>query len=339
MRALVACFALAGGALPAAAQTVADFYRGNTIKMIIRTGPGGTYDLYSRLLGKHMAARVPGNPAFVNVYMPAGGGIVAANYMATQAPRDGSVMTMVGIGLPLDQALGLNPSLKIDLRELNWLGSVSSSNQVTVAWYKSPITSLDAARRVEGRLGSTGAGSISQQFPSFYNAFLGTKFRVVLGYTGSPAINLAIERGELDGGGSNGWAQYQIETPRFARDKLIVPIIQAGRRKEPDLPDVPLLLDLAKNDDERAAFAFMTNLAELGRPVATTPGVPADRLAALREAFDATMKDPDFIADVRRQGGDVRPESGDSLAAVVRGMIEAPEDLRARVKAAISSGQ
>ena len=337
MRAPLACLACCLAA-PAFAQSVADFYRGNTIKMIIRTGPGGTYDLYSRLLGKHMAPRIPGNPAVVNVYMPAGGGIAAANYVGAQAPRDGTVMTMIGIGLPLDQALGLNPSLKVDLRDLEWLGSVSSTNQVTVAWHKSAITSLDAARKVEGRLGSTGVGSISQQFPSFYNAFLGTKFRVVLGYTGSPAINLAIERGELDGGGSNGWAQYRIETPHFVRDRLIVPIIQAGRRKEPDLPDVPLLLDLARDDGERAAFAFMTDLAELGRPVATTPGVPADRLAALRAAFDETMKDPDFIADVRRQGGDVRPESGETLAGVVRGMIGAPEALRARVKAAIAGG-
>jgi tripartite-type tricarboxylate transporter receptor subunit TctC len=326
-------------AFPAAADSLEDFYKGAQMRMIIRSEAGGTYDFYSRMLSKYMRAHVPGHPLFINVNMPGGGGIVAANYVAKVAPRDGTILSMIGLGLPVDQALGLSKSFQVDLRDFTWLGSISSSNQVLVMWHTSKIKTLEDAERGQSTVGSTGAGSVSQQYPSFYNAFLGTKFKIVFGYASSVHINLAMERGEVEGSGSTGWAQYLIDTPHYVRNKLIVPIVQTGLKKEPDLPAVPLLLDLAKTPDEKAAYRFMSEAVDFGRPIASTPGVPPERAAMLREAFAKTMTDPGFVAEVKKQGGEVRPATGDEVAAIVRGLIETPEPVRAKVKAAISERQ
>lgn len=323
--------------VPAAvADPVSDFYSANNVRIIIRSGPGGTYDLYSRLLSQHMPNHLPGRPAMINVHMPGGGGIIAANHVGLAAPRDGTILSIVGLGLPVDQALGLNKSLQVNLRDFNWIGSISSSNQVLVTWHKSKVTSLKSAREIPSQIGSTGAGSVSQQYPAFYNAFLGTKFNVIFGYGGTPQLNLAMERGEIDGSGSASWAQYTIEATRLVKEKMIVPLIQVGLEKEPDLQDVPLLLDLAKTPEETAAFRFLSNSVNFGRPVATTRGVPADRLAALRHAFDQTMVDPRFLDDVKRAGGEVRPMSSGDLSKLVDELTMPSEPLRTKLRAVLA---
>ena len=324
------------GATSAAADPVSDFYGSNPIRMIIRSGPGGTYDLYSRLLSQHMPNHIPGRPTMINVHMPGGGGIVAANHVGTVAPRDGTILSIIGLGLPVDQALGLNKSLQINLRELNWIGSISSSNQVLVTWRTSKVRSLKDAREIISQIGSTGAGSVSQQYPAFYNAFLGTKFNVIFGYGGTPQLNLAMERHEIDGSGSASWAQYVMEAPRLVAERMIVPIIQVGLKKESDLPDVPLLLDLAKTPEEAAAFRFLSNSVNFGRPVATTPGVPQDRLAALRLAFDQTMVDPRFVGDVKKSGGEVRPMAAQDLEKLVADLTIVNEPLRSKLRKVLS---
>lgn len=319
----------------ATADAISDFYSANPVRVIIRSGPGGTYDLYSRLLSQHMPNHLPGRPVMINVHMPGGGGIIAANHIGRAAPRDGTILSIVGLGLPVDQALGLNKSLQVNLRDFNWIGSISSSNQVLVTWHKSKVTSLQLAREIPSQIGSTGAGSVSQQYPAFYNAFLGTKFNVIFGYGGTPQLNLAMERGEIDGSGSASWAQYVIEAPRLVKEKLITPLIQVGLQKEPDLQDVPLLLDLAKTPEETAAFRFLSNSVNFGRPVATTPGVPADRLAALRRAFDQTMVDQRFIDDVTKSGGEVRAMSSNDLTKLVADLTTTSEPLRTRLRAVL----
>lgn len=328
--AIAACL----GTLSASAQSVADFYKTNQIRMIVRTEPGTSYDFYSRILSAHMSAHIPGNPTIVNVNMPGGGGIVAANYVGVVAPRDGTILSIIGLGLPVDQALKLHDSFKVDLRTLGWLGSIDSTNQVLVTWHTSKIKTLADAMQTQSLIGSTGAGSPTLQFPSFYNSFLGTKFKIVLGYKGAGEINLAMERGELDGSGSNAWEEYLIDDPQYVRDKLIIPLIQAGLHKESGLPDVPLLLDLAKTPEEKAAYLFLSNSVDFGHGIATTPGVPPERLAALRKAFEETMKDPAFIAEIKKGGGDVRPASAAETATIVRQLIETPQAVRDKVKAA-----
>jgi tripartite-type tricarboxylate transporter receptor subunit TctC len=319
---------------PALADPVADFYKGKQIQFIIRTGPGGGYDQYSRLLARHIGNHIPGNPTVLPVNMPGGGGIVSANYVAKVAPKDGTILTMVSQGLPTDQALSLNKSLQADLRTFNWVGNMSNSNQVLVTWHTSPTKTLADARRRETLIGTTGAGSISVQLPALYNNILGLKLKIIFGYP-DEGVNLAMERGEVEGRGTNTWASYKSFTPQYVSQKLINPILQVGMEKDPELPDVPLMRDLATKPQDQDVLDFMSKAVSVGRPVATTPGVPADRVAALRKAFDDTLTDPAFIADAKSERAEIRAMSGADLAAIVDSLIGAPQELRDRVKDAI----
>lgn len=319
---------------PALADPVADFYKGKQMQFIIRTGVGGGYDQYSRLLARHIGAHIPGNPTVLPVNMPGGGGIVSANYVAKVAPKDGTILTMVSQGLPVDQALGLNKSLQADLRDFNWIGNMSNSNQVLVVWHTSPTKTLADARRRETIIGSTGAGSISVQLPAIYNNVLGLKLKIIFGYP-DEGVDLAMERGEVEGRGTNTWASYKSFTPQYVAQKLIVPILQAGMAKDPELPDVPLMRDEAKNPQDQAVLDFMSEAVSVGRPVGTTPGVPPDRVAALRKAFDETLADPDFIADAKSERAEIRAMSGAELTQIIDDIIGAPQALRDRVKIAL----
>jgi tripartite-type tricarboxylate transporter receptor subunit TctC len=320
----------------AQAETVADFYRGKTIQFIIRSKAGaGGYDQYARLLGRHIGRHIPGNPSVMPVNMPGGGGIVAANYVNKIAPKDGSILTIVSQGLPTDQALGLNKSLTVDLREFNWIGNMSDSNQIMAVWHTSKTKSLADAMKYETTIGTTGAGSVSQQLPAIYNNVLGTKLKIVAGYPDGHDVDLAMERGEVDGRGTNPWASYVAVSPHWVKEKKIIPIIQVGLKKDPDLPDVPLLRDLAKTPEDKSVLDFMSRAVAVGRPIATTPGVPKERVEALRRAFDETLRDPAFIAEAAKERADISPMTGAELAELIQSLIEAPADIKARVKQAI----
>ena len=329
-----ACVALQTGL--ARADSVGDFYQGKTIQFVIRSGAGGGgYDSYARLLARHIGRHIPGNPRVLPVNMPGGGGIVAANYVAKIAPRDGTILAIVSQGLAVDQALGLNKSFQADLRDFNWVGNMSDSNQILAVWHTSPTKTLEDARRRETTIGTTQAGSISQQLTAFYNNVLGTRLKIVFGYPDGHDVDLAMERGEVEGRGTNTWASYASVSPHYVKEKLITPIIQVGLRKDPELPDVPLLREQARNADEAALLDFISKAVAVGRPIATTPGVPADRLAALRKAFDDTLTDPAFMADARTERAEISPMTGAELASLIKGLIEAPPELKARVKSAI----
>lgn len=317
------------------AQDEAKFYEGKQVRMIIRSGVGGGYDLYSRMLARHIGKHIPGNPAIVPLNMPGGGGIVAANHVATVAPRDGTILTMVSQGLPTDQALGLTPSFKADLRTFNWIGNMSSSNQVTVVWHTSKTQTFEDAKKRETLIGSTGAGSVSTQLPALFNNLLGTKFKIITGYPDGREVDIAMERGEVEGRGTNPWASYKSAQPRLVRDKLIRPIIQIGLEKEPDLPDVPLLLDQPVAPEDKPVLEFMSKAVMVGRPIGTTPGVPAGRVNALRRAFDATLKDPEFIAETTAQNAEIDYMSGETLAKIIDDLIGAPPAVHERVRAVL----
>jgi tripartite-type tricarboxylate transporter receptor subunit TctC len=328
--------ALAVAATPACADPIADFYRGKEIRFIIRSGVGGGYDSYARLLGRHIGKHIPGNPKIVPINMPGGGGIRAANYVANVAPKDGTILTIVSQGLPVDQALGLNKSLQGDMRAFHWIGNMSSSNQVLVTWHTSPTKTLAELMKRETPIGSTQAGSVSVQLPAVYNNILGTKIKIIFGYPDGKDVNLAMERGEVEGRATNPWASYVSVTPHYVAKKLIIPIIQVGMKKDPALPNVPLLREQKAMDPaNQPVLEFMSKAVVVGRPIATTPGVPADRVAALRKAFDATLKDPEFIAEARKQHAEIDAMTGTELAAIVNEIISAPADLRERVKLAI----
>jgi tripartite-type tricarboxylate transporter receptor subunit TctC len=335
--ALAVFLVMAVVAPPVFADPIADFYKGKQIRLIIRTGPGGSYDLYARLLAVHIGKHIPGNPTVVPVNMVGGGGIKAANYVATVAPKDGTILTIVSQGLAVDQALGLTSGLQADLRDFNWVGNMSSANQVTVTWHTSPTQTLEDAKKRETVIGTTGAGSISTQLPAVYNNILGTKLKLVLGYPDGADINLAMERGEVEGRATNPWSSYKASNPRYVAEKLITPFIQVGLEKDPDLPTVPLLRDLAKNAEEKQILDFMSLSVSIGRPIATTPGVPVERVAALRKAFDETLKDSEFLADADKQRLEIQAMTGEELARLIKSVIETPAAVRDKVKVAIET--
>jgi tripartite-type tricarboxylate transporter receptor subunit TctC len=323
------------GSHPAAADAVADFYTGKQIRFIVRTTVGGDYDQYTRLIARFMGKYIPGNPSMVVVNMPGGGGITAANYMAQVAPRDGTVIGIVSQGLAVDQALGSSPQLKADLKEFNWIANVVYSNQLLVVWHTSPTKTIEDAKKRVTTIGTTGAGSASVQYPAFYNNVLGTKFKIVFGYPGGQHIDLAMERGEVEGRGTNPYSGWMASKPTWIPEKKIIPLMQAGLEKEPALPDVPLIIDQQVRPEDKPLLAFMANSSTVGRPLATTPGVPAERVAALRKAFEATIRDPEFIATAKKENMEIRPQTAEVLNKVVLGLINAPQNVRDRMKVAL----
>jgi tripartite-type tricarboxylate transporter receptor subunit TctC len=330
--------ALAGvliAAAPALADPVADFYKGKQIRFVVRTPTGGDYDQYTRLLARHMGKHIPGNPQLVAVNMPGGGGILAANYMAEIAPRDGTVIGIVSQGLASDQALGVSPQLKADLRKFNWIANVVYSNQMLVVWKTSPTRTIEDAQKRVTTIGTTGAGSASVQYPAFYNNVLGTKFKIVFGYPGGQYIDLAMERGEVEGRGTTPYAALMSAKPTWIPSRQVIPLIQAGVEKEPGLPDVPLIIDQPVRAEDKPLLNFMAQISAVGRPLATTPGVPPERVAALRAAFFATVKDPEFIAAAAQENLEIRPITGDKLQEIIVGLLNAPPDVRERMKATL----
>src|SRR5262245_7085364 len=298
----------------ALAQPVADFYRGKQLKVIIRAAPGGNYDLYLRLLARHIVRHIPGNPTAVPMNMPGGGGLTALNYFDKVAPHDGTALTMVTQTQPMDQALGLDKS-RIDMRALNWIGNMSDENLFLVTRAASPTRTLGDARRRETTLAATGAGGSEVILVSILNQFLGTRFKNIVGYRNSPEMNLAMERGETEGRITTNLRALFASHPTGAAGFNV--IIQIGIRPDKDHPNTPLLRALAREPSQTLVFDFISRTMALARPVATNDNVPAERVAALRRAFDATVKDSDFLAEAKQQDLDISPWTGEELQKTV----------------------
>lgn len=331
----VASIVLAMGCGPrqaAAQDAVAAFYKDKQLRVIIRSSPGGSYDLYSRLIGRHIVRYIPGNPTFVPTNMPGAGGLTATNYVAQLGPKDGTLLIIPSLGIAMYQAIDFfGDKLKGSMAEFAWIGNVTTSNPVLVTWHESPVKTIDDAKRHVAHLGTSGAGSISAQLPAVYNNLLGTRFKVIYGYEGDDAI--AMERREIDGRASNTWASYKATTPDWVQNKRLNYILQIGLKKESELPNVPLLSDLAQNDEQRQIFGFFSKVAALTRPMATSPGVPADRVAALRKAFMATMADKEFLAEAARQNADVGPfMDGETVQRLTNEILATPKPLLDKVK-------
>ena len=333
-----AALALAVGmaSTASAADDPARFYSGLQMKMIIRSAPAGSYDTFGRLVARHIPRHIPGSPSMIAVNMPGASGIKAANYVAEIAPRDGSIITNVSLGFPMYQALGQLKAVKTDMRDFNWLGTLNATNQVLATWHTSPVKTLDDAKRIEAMVGAATPESTGAQLPRAYNILLGTKFKVVTGYGDIAAVRLAIERGEVAGIGSDGWSDLKSDFSEFVERKQLNVVIQVGLKKEAELPNVALLIDQAKTPDDRAVLEFITKAnASIGKPFATSPGVPADRVAVLRRAFDETMKDSQFLADAKRLHVEIDPIDGKALAQIVSDIVTTPQPVIERVKAAL----
>jgi tripartite-type tricarboxylate transporter receptor subunit TctC len=312
---------------------VEDFYRGRTVSVIITGSPGSIYDMYARTITQYMTKYIPGNPTFVPRSMIGGGHLVGTNYLYNVAPHDGSVIGSIGETMPLTQVLEPQ-SAKFDASKFYWIGNPNIANLTLAVWSKSGVATLQDAMQREVVIGASGANSPSAQTPTLLNNILGTKFKVVNGFPANQ-LDLAMERGEVDGRGSAQWHWWKYSRADWVRDKKINILIQIGPAKDPDLPNVPLLTDLARNGAEKQIFSLFSSTVAVGRPLVAPPGVPAARVAALRSAFAEVMKDPDFQEEARRLNLQISPIFGEELQAEVTALIATPNDVVERAKSAL----
>jgi tripartite-type tricarboxylate transporter receptor subunit TctC len=327
---LVAAVAGSGLAAPAKADPVADFYHGKTLSLVIGTSPGNDYDFRGRLLAKYLGRHLPGEPAIVPQNMPGAGGIKAANYLASIAPRDGTALHMIMSNMMSSEAIGAQ-GVQFDARKFFWIGNTTSTPNVTVAWYKTGVTSIGEVKTRELIVGAPG-GTVGVLYATAMNGLLGTKFKVVTGYPGGNEVNLAMERGEIDGRASNAWASWKSTRPDWVAEKKIIPLVQIGLKRAPDLPDVPLLLELAGNDMDRQVLTFLSADTAIARSLVASPDTPPERVQALRRAFDATMKDADFLADADKTKMDIVPLTGEESQKIADGIVNTPPEVVARAK-------
>lgn len=320
------------------ADPVEDFYRGKTVKFIVGSNTGGSYDTYSRLLAQFMGRHIPGNPTLVVENMPGASGTKSAQYIGEIAPKDGSVIGMFNQSMPQRQMFEPD-QVHFDLAKFSWLGAMNTSTTVFITWHTSGVKTLEDAKKKEvvmGALSATGGNSV---YPLLINAFLGTRFKVVLGYQGGNTIQLAMERGEVDGRAAVVWSGLKAGWPHWIAEKKVSVLLQTGLTKEKDLPDVPLLLDLAKNDEEKAIFRFVSSDSAMGFPVTAPPGIPADRLAALRKAFLDTMNDPDLLKVAAERKLEIEPSSGAEVKKVVEDLISTPKDVIGKIKKGLAEAE
>jgi tripartite-type tricarboxylate transporter receptor subunit TctC len=304
-------------------QSVEDFYRGKKLDLIIGYSSGGTYDLYARLVARYLGNYIPGKPLIVPRNMPGAGSRAAANWVYNIAPKDGTVLATADQSLSLQQAIG-DKRINFDTTKFIYIGNPNIENNTTAAWAASGIKTIDDAKKREVTAGATG-GSTSSQYPKAMNALLGTKFKIVLGYPGGNDVNLALERGEVEVRGSNSWTSWKATRPDWVAEHKINILVQIGLAKAKDLPDVPLLMDLAANDQDRQLLRVLSSSTHIGRPIFTAPGVPAERVEALRKAFDAMVRDPAFIEQAQRERFDIDPSTGASMQQVVNEMMAIPK--------------
>ncbi|MEX0840910.1 MAG: tripartite tricarboxylate transporter substrate-binding protein [Xanthobacteraceae bacterium] len=326
---LALCGALALPATALAQDAVADFYKkNNTVRLIVASEAGGGYDAYSRLLARHMGKHIPGNPNIVVQNMPGAGGIVAANFVYNAAPKDGTVFGQVQRAVPFIQILG-DPGPQYETAKFNWLGSLASEVTLCVSWHTSPVKTFADLRKTELIVGGSGPND-TEQVPAILNNILGAKYKIISGYPSSTAVTLAVERGEVNGICSS-YSSLSTRNANWFKDKKINLLVQASTQRHPDLKDVPLALELATNPDDKALLEFNDARLAVGRPFMAPPGVPAERVKALRAAFMATVKDKDFLADAAREKRALDVVSGEDMQALLERVAKTPKALIERL--------
>src|SRR5262245_28116962 len=318
---VVAVVLLFSSAAVADDKAIAEFYGKRTVTISVGFSPGGNYDLYARLVSRHIGRHIPGNPTVIVQNMPGAGSRRLANTLANVGPHDGTMIGLPNQGIAMDQALGTE-GVKFDARKFHWVGSPVEDNNTFWGWHTNPVKSIEDAQKREFVVGATGPGSPTTYYPRIMNDLLGTKFKVVSGYPGSNELDLAIEKEEV-GGRVVSWTSLKITSDWIPTGKAIV-MLQFGLRKSPELSNVRMLQDLATNPKHREIFEFLCLVPAMGRPFFLPPGVPAERVAAIRGAFAATMKDTEFLAEAKRAKLDVEPLSGDEIAQVVAKTFGAP---------------
>ena len=315
----------------AADDEVAAFYKGKQIHLVVGSGVGSGYDINSRMVARHWGGHIPGNPTIVVQNQPGAGSLITVNALANTAAKDGTVVAAVINGVPTAPLLQPDAA-RFDPTKLNWIGSTNRDTQVIYAWHMSPVRELKDLLSKELIIGATSSGTTQVDFPVVTNAILGTKFKVVSGYEGTAQIHKAMEAGEVQGLGSLAWSSLKTLNADWIASGKVRILAQWSSPVHSDLTAYPLVESLATNDEDRLALKLLTSRLEAGRPFVAPPGVPPVRVAALRKAFDETMRDPAFLAEAKRLLLDVEPMTGEEVAALVKSVLATPPAVVARVR-------
>ncbi len=330
----IAVAILCSVALPASAQQ--SYFPGNQITLLIGTTPGGGYDAYARALARHLGGHLPGSPSVVPKNMPGAGGLALANHLYNRAPKDGTEIATVQNGLPFEKLFFmLSPDGRnalFDSTKFGWIGSMTQTAFVTVTWATSPTKTLQDATRRETILGASTSSADSYVLAMLSNNLLGTKFKVVLGYDGATAVDLAVENGEVEGEAGKDWTTLTSTRPQWIRDKKINILLQMGMKPHPDIKGAPMAIDLARNADDKRVMEVVFAKFGMSRPFMAPPDLPAERLATLRAGFGATLKDPSFLAEAQKLGMEINPVSGADVEALVTRMMNTPAALAERAR-------
>lgn len=332
---VLAAFALSAVGPAAAAQSAEEFYKSKRVTVLIASSAGGGYDGYGRALARHLGKYIPGNPNVVAQNMDGAAGLTATNHLANKADRDGSVILATYNGLTVQPLIDPKGTL-YDPLTLNWIGSMGRQTNICVTWHTSPITKLEQTKTTEIPVSSTGATGNSATVPNILNHLLGTKFKVIIGYDTS-GQRLALERGEVGGICGLSYSTLMASNPDWILDKKLNILVQFGMGRSVDLPDVPGVTEFVKDPNDRKILELLAAPQEMGRPIAAPPEVPADRVQALRRAFDATMKDPQFLEEAKKTFLFIDPMTGEQVTDMIKQIYTTPKDVLAKAAELMSA--
>jgi tripartite-type tricarboxylate transporter receptor subunit TctC len=323
----------AAPATPSHAETVADFYKGKDLRMIVATTAGTGYDTYARAVARHLPRHLPGNPAIIVQNMPGAGGITAANHIFSAAPRDGTVFGMIQNTVPFEPLIE-NAAARFDPMTMNWLGTPTTEVGLYIVYRTSKVKTLRDAQMHETIAGTTGTASTPAFYGRLFNQILRTNTKLIGGYPGQLELLLSMEQGETNAMTSPFWSSLKVQRPTWYPQKIISILFQYGAAPHPELKDVPFAMDVVENAADKLLLTAASAPLGFGRPYAAPPGVPADRIATLRAAFAATFKDPQFLADCNKQGVECDDSrNGAQMDAHIRAAYAIPQEIRQRLVA------
>ncbi|HTI85224.1 MAG TPA: tripartite tricarboxylate transporter substrate-binding protein [Alphaproteobacteria bacterium] len=333
----VAASVISTAMLASGAANAQDFLGGKQLKMMVATPPGGGYDAYGRLVARHMRDYLPGRPNIVVNNMAGASGITGTNWLYEVAPRDGTVIGTFNKSEPFYQAIG-QKGVRFKAQEFGWIGAMSQAPDTINVSNRAGVKTIEDVKKKEVIIGADSGGTMTL-YPALLNSMIGTKFKIITGYAGSAAVYLAIEKDEVQGVGSTPWTTWKATRPDWVREGRILALVQVGLKKDPDLANVPRMIDLAENDEERVLFTFVSSVAAIERPYAAPPGIPAEALATWRKAFDQAVKDKALIAEAEKMNLDLDPQDGETVAKIVSSILTTPPEIIAKVRAFVDEGR
>lgn len=335
--AALAAWFLTPGLRPAAqAESAAEFYRAHPVNLLIGFPVGSAYDTYGRAVARHLGKHIPGTPTVVPVNRPGAGSLTAANFLYNGAPKDGATIATFNRSIPLEPLMG-NTQARFDVRKFNWLGSVGNEVSVCVGWHTAAAKTWHDLKTKEFVAGAASYSADTGVFALVLKNLFGAKIKIITGYPGGSEMSLAMEKGEIDGRCGWSWSGVKSSKPSWIAERQINVLVQLGLQKSTELPDVPLIIDQASDDEQRQILKLVFSRQEFAWPFAAPPDIPDDRKQALREAFAATLKDPDFLEDAKKTQIDVNPVSAAAVEKLINDLYQTPENITAKLRNILSA--